>query len=310
MKQILILIFGCCMVKISFAQQVIPMNKSKNLFNRYLLRHEIYKLKKMPTLTDAEDLKLSEAKDKLDSLEDKVFIYGFGASDAVSSDNVTANGGFSFGAQPHLWDRIFLSVGIGGNVVKKEKQDSVNINSIFFPDNASSVVYAYYEISLTTFCKLYRYTKNEKKPRVNDNFRDDILVFGEGALQNKNIEAIDSTIHNFSIYNISVGLKYRWTYDDKEKNKFCFDIGLGYGYTEISAQSKKSFQSLVDPDLGQLQKLPTIYRGINCIASVQYNDLIIYARLFNPVSVNGALVYQKNVYFSTGVKITGTFLSF
>lgn len=309
----LFIIFNLLAAQIILAQQVIPMNKSKNIYNRYLLRHEINSLKKLQdtlTLTEDQSKSLLSSKEKLDSSEEKVFIYGFGATDAVTMGNISANGGFSFGAQPHMWDRLFLSIGIGGNVIKKEKQDSVNINSIFFPDNASSVIYAHYEASASTLYHLNRYNKKGKKPSINDNYSDDFLLFFEGSLQNRNIEAKDSTIHNFGIYNLSGGVKYRWTYDVKGKDKFSFDLGIGYAYTEIALQSQKNFQSIMDPDLTQAKKIPTIYRGINCIATVQYNDLIIYARLFSPISVNGAVSYQHNIYFSTGVKITGTFFSF
>jgi len=296
-----------------FAQQVIPMDKYDDLYKRNVLRHKIYSLKnsaKSTALTTDQQGELQNAVDSLRASEDKVFIYGYGASDAVSLGNVTASGGFSFGAQLHPWDRFFLSVGIGGNVVKKEKQDSVNINSIFFPDNASSVVNGHYELSVTNACRLWKYKNNKSAPTAGDNLSDDLILFVEGSLQNRNIEAVDSSVHNFGIFNLATGIKYRWMYDNKGKNKFCFDIAAAYGYIEIAQQSKKSFQTLVEPDVTAKPNVPTIYRGLNFIATVQYNDLIIYARIFTPVSVNGAVAYEHNTFFSTGIKVTGTFFSF
>jgi hypothetical protein len=285
------------------------MNKTDDLYKKYLLRYNINKLKdKKELLNESEILESKNLTHTLDSLEEKVFIYGFGSSDAVSQGNVTANGGFSFGAQMHNWDRLFLSIGIGGTVIKKEKQDSVNINSIFFPDNASSVVYAHYEASISSLFRIKKY--RTKAPSITDNFSDDFIVFCEGSVQNRNIEAYDSTITNFGIFNISSGVKYRWTYIPNPKNKFSFDLGVAFGYIEIAKQSKKDFKSLVDPDITTQQKVPTIYRGLNCIASIQYNDLIIYARIFNQLSVNGQLSDERNIYFSTGIKVTGKMFSF
>ncbi len=289
------------------------MEKQGNLYRRNVYRHQIYKIRHDQSkgiFSDKAETDITNAKLGLDSLEDKVFIYGFGSSDAVSMDNVTANGGLAFGANLHPWDRLFLSVGIGGNIVKKEKKDSVNINSIFFPDNASSVVYVHYELSITNAITMWKYKYKDKKPSVGDNLNDDLLFFTEASLQNRNIEGNDSLIHNFGIYNISAGLKYRWSYLKDEKNKFCFDVAAGFGYLEISKQSEKIFQAIVDPAPTTKANLPTIYRGINLAGTIQYNDLIVYVRLFNPISVNGALTYQHNIYFSTGVKVTGKFFSF
>jgi hypothetical protein len=309
MKQPLLFFLFIFSASVFLGQQVVPMSKTDDLYNKHLLRYKINNLKaKKDILSETEVTESSTLRRELDSLEEKVFIYGFGSSDAVSQGNITANGGFSFGAQMHPWDRFFLSIGIGGTVVKKEKQDSVNINSIFFPDNASSVVYGHYEVSISSICHFYKYKK--KTPTINDNFSDDFIAYCEGSFQNRNIEARDSTITNFGIYNLSAGLKYRWTYIPNPKNKFCFDMGLAFGYIEIAKQSEKDFKSLVDPDIKTQQKVPTIYRGLNYIASIQYNDLIIYARIFNQLSVNGQLSDEHKIYFSTGIKVTGNLFSF
>jgi hypothetical protein len=146
--------------QLSFSQQIVPMSKTKSLQRRFILKNQIHHLnviKDTVGLTEIISDSLSLLTHRLDSIEDKVFIYGFGSSDAVGAEGVTANGGFSFGVQPHMWDRLFLSIGIGAKVVRNEKQDSVKINSIFFPDVASSVAYAHYEFSISTLYRLHKY---------------------------------------------------------------------------------------------------------------------------------------------------------
>jgi hypothetical protein len=313
-KRTLLLLCLFCTALTIQAQQIIQIKKSLENFNEInSLKHQIRKFKQIlsfENITKDKNLindSLIDAQilyDSITNLQERIYVYGFGSSDAVSLNSVTANGGFSFSARLHTWDFISLSVGIGGNVVKKEKEDSVNIESIFFPDNASSIINAHYEFSFRDI--YHEYMKINKN--ININTYDDFLIFCEGSLQNRNIEAKDSTIHNFGIYNWSAGIKYRWNYE-KNDSKFRFDAGIGYGNVSIAPQSKENFETIITPST-TTKPASTIFRGINFLISINYNDLIIYARLFDPLSVNNATTYKDHIFFSTGIKVTGKFFSF
>ena len=298
------------------SQQIIPVNKSENVYiTRGIkkdikhLKKDIKPLKKIKTL-NSDTLILIEKKNeqiqafqKKFSLVDKesiVHIYGFGSSDAVNLSGITSNGGFSFGANIGSYTRVFLSIGIGADLVKSEKQDSVRVNSIFFPDNARSIINGHYERCVWS-------------SRLELEQKQELLAFAEGSFQDRNIEGNDSVVHNFKIFNFSLGLKYRWAYK-KENNRFVIDAGLGLNYIEIAKQSKQSFESLISSPLAQDNHVPTIFRGINGLFSIQYNDVNIYARGFFPVSKSINYLTSANdqheLFFSVGAKVMGSFFSF
>ena len=250
--------------------------------------------------------------DSSEMKSDKVFIFGVGSTDALNLDKLTAAGGLSVALKPSQRITTFLSFNYGGTVLKKEKSDSVQLSSLYFPDIASSAFTGSIEYVVAGFrSKKMDKTYKDKKyieflRSFSDTATNQLAINIEGSIQARNIEK-DTLTYNLNIANINAGLKYRWTYQSITNNSAIFTIGACYNGVFINENSKKNFNALFIDDAApavSLQNFDGTIHGWSLLTSVQLNKVIVYFRTFDDFDRPDGLA------FSVGLKATGTFFSF
>jgi hypothetical protein len=254
-----------------------------------------------------ENLSGNAEKNQSSGEKDRVFIYGVGSTDALDLDKLTAAGGLSGAIKPNPRTTITLNFNYSGVISKKESSDSVKLNSLYFPDIASSAFAGSFELALTGFRKYD--TAKEFKDNWNsftDTLPNQLLFCLEGSFQERKIEK-DSLLYNLGMTNINGGLKYRWTYYGKNKNKAVFTLGALYNGVFINSNNDKTFNSLFKDETestASLKNIDRVINGFSLLASLQLNNTIIYFRTFDDVD------RSEELAFSVGIKVTGSFFSF
>lgn len=231
---------------------------------------------------------------------DKVYLFGVGSTDALQLDKLTASGGISVAVKPSDRSTFFLAFNFGGGIIKKEKSDSVLLNSLYFPDIASTVFTGAIEYSLSTFQK----KGNWKSYSVDSTHQ--LLACAEGSLQQRNIIK-DSATLNLNAANINIGLKYRWTYHGSNDNTAIMNIGAYYNGIFINRNNEDNFNALFNP-VGNPQdgnyNFTRTINGFSTMVSMQLNSTIIYFRTYTNLD------YSRDLAFSVGIKTSGKFISF
>jgi hypothetical protein len=260
---------------------------------------------------------------------DKVFVFGVGNTDALNLDKLTASGGLSLALKPNQRITLFLSFNYGGTVVKKEKSDSVQLSSLYFPDIASTAFTGSFEYAFAGFRKrapaIAAVPATATTPAIaavpmigyktflqsfTDNTPDQLLFSFEGSVQGRNIQK-DTITYNLSVANINAGLKYKFIYQPtSSSNSAVFILGVCYNGVFINANSKKSFDSLFKDENNttassfNTNNLDGSINGWSILTSVQLNKVILYFRTFDDLD------RAHDLGFSVGIKATGNFISF
>ncbi len=231
-----------------------------------------------------------------DNKDDKVFILGNGTTDALDFDKLNASGGVSLYVKTHKHADLYLTYNFGGKVISTEKSDSIQLNSLYFPDIGTSAFAGTLDYEIP-FRKLKKIKEDEPYMQI--------LLSCEGSVQQRNIQN-DSSIYHLSIANINYGVKYKWSYvSSDKKNNLVFTLGAMWNQIFINKNNADNFNALFN---GQYNKndyqIDRLINGLSFLASVQLNNSIIYFR-----------TYQKNntaadLSFTVGIKVTGKFISF
>ncbi|HET6228362.1 MAG TPA: hypothetical protein VFF27_18925 [Bacteroidia bacterium] len=279
MKTLKFLIFFLLFSNTIKAQQVLPLivNKKKNEFS-------------------------AKEKGELNSTDyDKIYILGSGSTDALELNKLTASGGLGVAVKPSKRLTIFLNYNFGGNVVKKEKADSVYLSSFYFPDIASTAFSG--SINLSLLPLPFSFSKNKTIKIFDPIAEHQLLITLDGSIQERNVNR-DSVLYNLNFANFDVGPKYQWLYSGKNENNAIFTIGIFYNRVFINDNSKRDFNALFNPTGNNSVALPHGFEGISGLVSIQFNKALVYFRTYSDLNKH------KDLAFSIGIKAVGEFFSF
>ncbi len=258
-------------------QQIDNLQKSESNVSAELHRHQIDSVSLSASANAAEEMawQTSKQKDSLISLRDsvqntsevpaRVVFYGSTAissqTDEALGKSITASGQLLMSAR--IWDSV--SIQLGANLINvnpdKTKKDSVNFNSLMFPETGNFGFLGQV---------LYRYAKFSNK-------EFSIIPYYEFAYRRV---SIDSPQIGFKIYNHTLGVGFQWSPDFGTDDLFSINASV-YGHLfKVPAEDVKNFTTFVNDSLfskaAQANSGASI-KSIGLKITVQYNSIVFFA---------------------------------
>lgn len=267
MKHLLLFITLILISSISFSQVIDPVpglkanKKSRILHTRYVTIKEEIKENKVvkKDTTTKEDTTV-----KHDILtEDRISIFGLTAlnnstNDVLSSLNGTGRLGMIF--YPGLKKRFKINMGVNllnANPSKGIKRDSVDFNSLMFPETGN---FGY------LFSPSFRLNKNGNKE---NNY------WIEASFAYRKV-AVDSPSISFKAVSYNIGIKYEWDYVMEDDNRITFSLMPYFNLFNIPNEDVKKFKSLIKDPLFENTNRGAVIPSFGVKNSMQYKNFIFF----------------------------------
>jgi hypothetical protein len=232
-----------------------------------------------------------------DAQKSRFFLYGTGSLDALSFSNLNAMGSLNF--RMILSPRLNVNCAVNfGAKLQQEVADSIELNSLFFPDLKNKSALINFEIEPYIF-KEYR----DEGSTIHLS-KSQLFINLESSVQQRLINT-DSMDYNIAVSNFQLGPKYRFThYSDDHENSITWDMGIAYVGILLYKANRESFQEYVNNSFTQYNFNDKGFSGVSITSNLSLNETTFYFRSF--IDVNRSDVYT----FTVGVKLNGLLKAF
>jgi hypothetical protein len=195
-----------------------------------------------------------------------VSFYALGAigSTEKTVESVTASGRLA--AELQIFDFFKLNIGanlLNANPSKKIKRDSVDFNSLMFPETGNFGF---------IFSPSWRLLCNKDSNSNHSLWLDGTFCYRKIG--------IDSPDVSFKINSVNIGLKYQWVYTPADiEDRFVFTLSGYWNLFNVPDEDVTKFNSVInDPVFLKVNKNAEIY-SLGLKTSVQYKTFLFFADL-------------------------------
>ncbi len=195
---------------------------------------------------------------------DKVSFYALGSVSGSNDDvtkTITASG--RLGVEFTSTERLKINIGanlLNSNPTSKIKKDSVDFNSLMFPETGNFGFLFNPSLRLTKISSVQH------------------SVWLDGTFAYRRI-AIDSPDVNFKVNTVNIGLKYVWSFNGGSDDAFTFSFMPYWNLFNIPNEDVKRFNKVLnDPLFEKTIKGAAIF-SLGAKTTVQYKTMMFYADL-------------------------------
>lgn len=266
MKQLLLIVTIILYSLNTYSQVIDPgpglkMNK-KNLALQTTVMTIMEETKDGQTIKDTTIKKNTSLKQDI-LTEDRISIFGLTAlntstNDVLSSLNGTGRLGILL--YPDTNKRLKINMGINllnANPSKGFKRDSVDFNSLMFPETGN---FGY------LFSPSYRLSKKGGK---------ESNLWLEASFAYRKM-AVDSPSISFKAVSYNLGVKYEWDYVMEDENRITFSLMPYFNIFNIPNEDVKKFKSLIKDPLFENTNHGAVIPSFGVKNTMQYKNFIFF----------------------------------